>query len=63
MALLLSYRKRGRCGIETLRSPRRCVSQRSSAAVSAKARYSDLQLERETVGCFLSLQETKLPLR
>ncbi|GKC09894.1 hypothetical protein Tco_1001504 [Tanacetum coccineum] len=39
------------------------VIQMISAAVFAMARYSDSQLDRETVGCFLALQDTKLPPR
>ncbi|GJZ98793.1 hypothetical protein Tco_0671246 [Tanacetum coccineum] len=34
-----------------------------SVAVFAMARYSDSQLDREIVGCFLALQDTKLPPR
>ncbi|RVW62370.1 hypothetical protein CK203_062110 [Vitis vinifera] len=59
----ISNLRRGCCGRKILRSRRRCVNQRSSALVRARARYSNSQLERETVGCFLALQETKLSLR
>ena len=38
------------------------MSHKTSAAVRARAWYSDSQLERETIGCFLALQETRLLL-
>jgi hypothetical protein len=41
-------------------SQSRYVIQVSSAAVEARARYSASALERETVGCFLEVQERQL---
>lgn len=34
-----------------------------STTMLAIAQYSDSQVERETLGCFLALQETKFPPR
>jgi len=54
---------RGGLEIETQISHNKWVSQRSSAVVCMSAWYSNSQMELETVGHFLSFQETKLSLR
>jgi len=50
----------GAVGRETPSSLSKDWSQHKSAAVLAKALYSDSVLEQETVGCFLELQERRL---
>ena len=54
-ALTLSHHNFGGVGRNTPRSFRTWRSQDNSAAVVAKALYSDSVEERETVSCFLAL--------
>nr|GEX20885.1 hypothetical protein [Tanacetum cinerariifolium] len=61
MTLLLSQYKTGIDSKGICNSYRREVSQTTSKAVFARARYSDSQLELETIGCFLALHETRFP--
>jgi len=62
VAPILSQNNMGAVGRETPSSLSKDWSQHKSAAVLAKALYSNSVLERETVGCFLELQERSLLL-
>jgi hypothetical protein len=59
IALLLSHHRSGIEESEIPISLNNTQIQNNSAVVSAKARYSASVLERETIACFLALQDTR----
>lgn len=60
--LIVTHSRRGQCVVGTRRRQMRWVNQRTLVAVRLRARSLDSQLERETVGYFLALKETRYHL-